>query len=53
MVCLLAHDQLKQIRSVISPCSSMTYFGASGEETEPRELSIDTVFEDAAATGMA
>ncbi len=34
MVCLRAHDQLKQIRSVTDPSRSITYSGGSGIETD-------------------
>jgi hypothetical protein len=34
MICLRAHDQLKQIRSVTEPSASIVYSGGSGLETE-------------------
>lgn len=50
MLCLRAHDQLKQIRSVTDPSGSITYSGGSGLETDDSGALSKIGCDDAAPT---
>lgn len=50
MVCLRAHDQLKQTRSVTDPSGSITYSGGSGLETDDSRALSKIGCDDAAPT---
>jgi hypothetical protein len=50
MVCLRAHDQLKQIRSVTDPSAAITYSGGSGLETDDTRSSSEIGDDKAAPT---